>query len=355
MNNPTPEPHSVPEAMAVPSGDESSPADASPRPDDVAAGNPAGSESAVAPGAEEAPSAPPEHVADAMPDVAAAAETGTEKVSSAPADAASPTAAVSPPPEPEAASGAAPATPPAPAGVSPDNRRIIEALLFASDSPLSIFRIREAIPGISPQAFRETVEQLKDDYAKSGRAFEVVEIAEGFQILTKPEFEPWIARLKKVKAQAKLSSAALEALAIIAYKQPIRRMDIEAIRGVQSGELIRALLERGFIRIVGRADQPGAPLLYGTTKDFLDAVGLKSLADLPKPEEIKPDEPKAYAAREAPKPEAPTSSPKPEEIKPDEPKADTACEAPKPELPPPDPKPGEAQLDGPKSESGQSS
>jgi segregation and condensation protein B len=170
---------------------------------------------------------------------------------------------------------------------APDYRRVIEALLFSSDAPLTPARIREAIPRISAQAIRENIDLLKADYAKAGHAFELVEIAEGFQLLTKPEYEEWIARLRKARAQTKLSGAALETLAIIAYKQPIRRVDVEAIRGVQSGELIRALMERGLVRIAGRADQPGSPLLYGTTKDFLDALGLKSLSELPKPEEVK--------------------------------------------------------------------
>jgi segregation and condensation protein B len=186
----------------------------------------------------------------------------------------------------------APAAPPAeaakPATRTPlDIRRVIEALLFSCDAPLTPAKIREAIPRISAQAIRDAVDLLRAEYAQAGHAFELVEIAEGFQILTRPEYDDSIARLKKARAQAKLSAAALETLAIIAYKQPIRRVDIEAIRGVQSGELVRALMERGLIKIAGRADQPGSPLLYGTTKDFLDAVGLKSLAELPKPEEVK--------------------------------------------------------------------
>jgi segregation and condensation protein B len=191
-------------------------------------------------------------------------------------------------PAPEAAASSAEAEPEKPSPKTPqDLKRIIEALLFSCDAPLTPTKIRDAIPRISAQAIRDAIDLLKAEYAQAGHAFELVEIAEGFQILTRPEYDDWIARLKKVRAQAKLSAAALETLAIIAYKQPIRRVDIEAIRGVQSGELVRALMERGLIKIAGRADQPGAPLLYGTTKDFLDAVGLQSLAELPKPEEVK--------------------------------------------------------------------
>jgi segregation and condensation protein B len=188
--------------------------------------------------------------------------------------------------EAKAVPGAAEAKP-AEAKAPPDLKRILEALLFASDAPLTPAKIREVIPRVNLQAVKAAVDQLRQDYGQAGHAFELVEIAEGFQLLTRPAYDEWITRMKKAKSQAKLSGAALETLAIIAYKQPIRRIDIEAIRGVQSGELVRALMERGLIRIAGRADQPGSPLLYGTTKDFLDVVGLKSLEELPKPEEVK--------------------------------------------------------------------
>jgi segregation and condensation protein B len=190
------------------------------------------------------------------------------------------------PPAPPAEDAPAPASP-ADAKPAPDLKRILEALLFASDAPLTPAKIREAIPRVNLQTVKAAAEQLKQEYDQAGLAFELVEIAEGYQLLTRPAYDDWIARLKKAKSQAKLSGAALESLAIIAYKQPIRRVDIEAIRGVQSGELIRALMERGLIRIAGRADQPGSPLLYGTTKEFLDVVGLKSLEELPKPEEVR--------------------------------------------------------------------
>lgn len=176
---------------------------------------------------------------------------------------------------------------PAPAVDGRDYRKVVEALLFASDSPMTPARIHEVVPEISTAAAREILEQLHADYEQAGRAFELVAIAEGYQLLTRPQYDEWIARLKKAKATPKLSGAALETLAIIAYKQPVRRVDIEAIRGVQSGELIRALMERGLVKLEGRADQPGSPLLYGTTKSFLDVLGLSSLSDLPKPEEVK--------------------------------------------------------------------
>ena len=197
--------------------------------------------------------------------------------------------APSPEPETEAAPGEpAPKAAKTPAPKVPaDIKRLVEALLFSCDTPLSFAKIRDVVPRVSAKAVEEAALQLREEYARGGHAFELVEIAEGYQILTKPEYEEWITRLKKAKGPTKLSGAALETLAIIAYKQPIRRVDIEAIRGVQSGELVRALMERGLIKITGRADQPGSPILYGTTKDFLDVVGLKSLEELPKPEEVK--------------------------------------------------------------------
>ena len=185
---------------------------------------------------------------------------------------------------PAATSEAAPPAAPVPAR---DYRRVVEALLFASERPLTLGKIHDAAPELKQPAIRELLDQLRSDYAAVGHAFELVEIAEGWQILTRPEYDEWIARLKKSKSQAKLSGAALETLAIIAYKQPVRRVDIEAIRGVQSGELVRALMDRGLVRIAGREDQPGSPLLYGTTKEFLEILGLKDLNDLPKPEEVK--------------------------------------------------------------------
>ncbi|MBI4563275.1 MAG: SMC-Scp complex subunit ScpB [Planctomycetes bacterium] len=168
-----------------------------------------------------------------------------------------------------------------------DVKQAVEAVLFASDEPVSVGKLHELIPGAKPADIREAVRQLKEEYDAAGRAFSVEEIAEGVQVLTRPEYADIIARLTRAKAEKKLSAAALEVLALVAYKQPIKRADIEAVRGVQSGEILRALMERKLVRVAGREDVPGAPVQYGTTKEFLEAFGLRSLEDLPRPEEMK--------------------------------------------------------------------
>ena len=164
-------------------------------------------------------------------------------------------------------------------------RTRIEAVLFATDQPVSSRRIAEVL-GVTDGQVREQVAVLFAQYQESGRAFTVEEIAGGFQILTRAEYGETVKQLFSVDRQHKLSQAALETLAIIAYKQPIHRADIEAIRGVAVDSILRTLQERALIRIVGRADVLGRPFLYGTTKRFLEAFGLKSLDDLPSVEEL---------------------------------------------------------------------
>lgn len=166
-------------------------------------------------------------------------------------------------------------------------KQALEAVLFSSDDPLTLAKLKDIVPEAKPEEIREALAQLKADYDATGRAFALEEIAGGYQLLTRPQHADIIAKLRKAKADRKLSSAALETLAIIAYKQPIKRVDLEAIRGAASGELIRALMERNLVKIAGREDVPGSPLQYGTTKDFLDTFGLKALEDLPRPEEVK--------------------------------------------------------------------
>ena len=164
--------------------------------------------------------------------------------------------------------------------------RALEAVLFTSDDPLPLNKLKDVVEA-KPEEVKEALAALKADYDATGRAFTLEEIAGGYQLLTRPQHADIIAKLKKAKADRKLSVAALETLAIIAYKQPIKRVDLEAIRGAASGELIRALMERNLVKIAGREDVPGSPLQYGTTKDFLDTFGLKALEDLPRPEEVK--------------------------------------------------------------------
>ena len=167
----------------------------------------------------------------------------------------------------------------------------VEAILFASDDPITPSKIaealKEAMPEVKPGDVKEVLDGLKAEYENAARGFALEEIAGGVQLLTRPQFADIIAKLRRSKAEKKLSAAALETLAIIAYKQPVKRADLEAIRGVASGEVIRALMERRLVKIVGREDLPGAPVQYGTTGEFLEAFGIRALEDLPRPEEVK--------------------------------------------------------------------
>jgi segregation and condensation protein B len=166
-------------------------------------------------------------------------------------------------------------------------KQMVEAVLFISDEPLSVPKIREMVPDAEPALIQNAIDLLRAEYETSHRAFQIEEIAGGFQMLTRPVYADIIARLRKARAEKKLSQAALETLAIVAYRQPIRRVDLESIRGVQSGEILRALMERNLVKIAGRDTAPGNPVLYGTTKEFLEVFGLNSVTDLPKPEEMK--------------------------------------------------------------------
>lgn len=167
------------------------------------------------------------------------------------------------------------------ATVRPAPEQIIEALLFAADGPLSLARLAE-LSGISSTCdVRLHIADLNAKYLAAKLSFRIEEIARGYRMMTRPEYEPWLARLRQSNAQTRLSPAALETLSIIAYKQPVIRADIEAIRGVGCGEVINRLREMGLVRIVGRAEIVGRPILYGTTRKFLDVFGLADLDDLP--------------------------------------------------------------------------
>jgi len=164
-------------------------------------------------------------------------------------------------------------------------KRIIEALLFASSEPLSFMKIREITDSyypVKPKMLRQLIEEIQQDYMIQKRAFRLDEIAQGFILQSSEEFRPYIEQLYRNKRTEKLSHAATEVLAIIAYRQPITKPQIEAIRGVDSTGIIQSLLERGLIEAVGKLDVPGRPTLYGITKDFLSHFGLKDLNDLPK-------------------------------------------------------------------------
>jgi segregation and condensation protein B len=162
-------------------------------------------------------------------------------------------------------------------------KRIIEALLFASNEPLSFNKVREVLDTyqpLKPRAIRQMIEELQQDYVSQKRAFRLEEIAQGFILHSCEEYSRYIEQLYRNKRTEKLSQAASEVLAIIAFKQPITKPQIEAIRGVDSTGTVQSLLERGLIENVGKLEAPGRPSLYGITKDFLTHFGLKDLEDL---------------------------------------------------------------------------
>jgi segregation and condensation protein B len=191
-----------------------------------------------------------------------------------------------------------------------DVKQIIEALLFVADEPLSAGKIAEAVGGIGAEKVRALVDELRAEYEAQGRAFTIEELAGGYRMLTRPEYHPYLRVFSKEPREVKLSPAALETLAIVAYKQPINRAEVEAIRGVDSSGVIQRLLEYRLVRIVGRSEELGRPLLYGTTKEFLEHFGLKSIRDLPEVQELLvPEAPAAAEAPSAPPGEAgPTES-----------------------------------------------
>ena len=163
--------------------------------------------------------------------------------------------------------------------------RLLEALLLSTHHPLTAGRLAELMDLPVTKPVRQAVNDLNLQYEESHRAFRIEQVAGGYQILTMPEFGEALKKLHQREIDAKLTKAALETLAIIAYKQPVLRADIEAIRGVACGETIRNLMEKRLVNIAGRAEEPGRPILYGTTKRFLEVFGLNGLKDLPQSEE----------------------------------------------------------------------
>ena len=169
------------------------------------------------------------------------------------------------------------------------NLRLLEALLLATHHPLTAGRLAELLELPTTKPLRAAVKTLNADYQQTNRSFRIEQVAGGYQILTLAEFGEALGKLHQKEIDAKLTKAALETLAIIAYKQPILRAEIEAIRGVACGETIRSLMEKHLVKIAGRAEEPGRPILYGTTKRFLELFGLNSLKDLPQNEDgLKP-------------------------------------------------------------------
>ncbi len=168
-----------------------------------------------------------------------------------------------------------------------DVKKISEALLFSSARPLTVKEINRVLKGIKPSLIKKAVTDLSEEYKNSGRSFAIREIAGGYELSTLEDYFVWIKRLEKERKKRQASMAALETLAILAYKQPVTKVEIEEIRGVDVTAIIATLLDRGLIKIVGKKDVPGRPLLYGTTKKFLEYFGLKSLGELPDINEIK--------------------------------------------------------------------
>lgn len=198
--------------------------------------------------------------------------------------------------------------------------RIVEAILFASQKPVSFKELAAIFKGaadaakenplvvcfakVKPEEISEAIQKLEAEFLETGRAFEVRESAAGWQLVTRADFAPWLRQLFPENRSAKLSAPALETLAIIAYRQPITRADLEAVRGVAVDGVMQTLLDRGLVRIAGRAEVPGRPLLYDTTQYFMEHFGLKDLDELPNAAELR-------------KVSLPTATPPPEEKPPE--------------------------------------
>lgn len=164
---------------------------------------------------------------------------------------------------------------------------VLEALLFVSSEPIPVARLATVIGAVSKAEVEQALKLLQEQLAQDGRGIQLVKLAGGYRLVTKADYAPWLKRLDKAKAAQKLSRSALESLAIIAYKQPLVRGEIEEIRGVETSGVLRTLLERKLVRIVGRKEVPGRPIMYGTTKFFLEHFGLQDLSQLPPLREFK--------------------------------------------------------------------
>jgi segregation and condensation protein B len=164
--------------------------------------------------------------------------------------------------------------------------QIVEAILFASDAPLRAEEIARADEALDEDQVEVAIQQLRQLYLESERAFDLVEVAGGHQLLTRPEFAGYLERFDTIPRPSRLSGPALETLAIIAYRQPIGRLEVEYVRGVGASGVIRTLQERGLVDVVGRGEGIGRPLLYGTTQRFLEHFGFDSMESLPRPDEL---------------------------------------------------------------------
>ena len=164
--------------------------------------------------------------------------------------------------------------------------KLVEAALFSAAQPLSLADLKALDPDIGPGELREAVDALREHYESQDHAFELVELADGFQLLTRPEYAEAITQARMVSRPRKLSGAAMETLAIIAYRQPVGRAEIEEIRGVAADGVLKSLQERGFLVVAGRGEGLGRPLLYGTTPRFLEMLGLTELSELPRLDQL---------------------------------------------------------------------
>ena len=159
-------------------------------------------------------------------------------------------------------------------------RRIVEAAILASPEPIAPTAIAEFVPRCNPSQVRALVKELNEEYVQQRRAFEIWEVAGGFQFRSLPEFAPYLKQIQKTRP-LRLSQAALETLSIVAYRQPVTRAEVEQVRGVDAGAVLRSLLERQLVRIAGHREVPGRPIVYATTRRFLEVFGLAKLGDLP--------------------------------------------------------------------------
>ncbi|RMH31627.1 MAG: SMC-Scp complex subunit ScpB [Nitrospirae bacterium] len=182
-----------------------------------------------------------------------------------------------------------------PVGHRTELQGIVEAILFTASEPLSLERLSKLLEEFPKSDILSALKRLQDACDQEGRGLQLAEVAGGYRLVTRGEYATWVRRLKKEKQSTKLSRSALETLAIISYKQPITRHDIEKIRGVETSGVLRTLLDQKLVRIVGRQDVPGRPILYGTSKYFLQRFGLRDLRDLPPLRELQdlgpPDQP----------------------------------------------------------------
>ena len=169
-----------------------------------------------------------------------------------------------------------------------DLLRVVESLLFVSDKPLAVEDLAVIVDGEEPARIAAALQRLRAFYEEQGRGLRLAEVAGGYQLTTHPDCAPWLKRFYRQAYAERLSTPALETLSIIAYRQPVSRPDIEAIRGVNVDGVIRTLLDKRLIRIAGREEAPGRPILYGTTREFLQYFGLNALDELPRLDEVRP-------------------------------------------------------------------